>query len=241
MSWHPHVHCIVTGGGLADDGTWRATRPGFLMPVRVLGGLFRGKLLAALERLRREGALELGGALGALRDPETWSALLNRLYGRDWVVYCKPPFDGVESVYAYLGRYTHRIGLSNRRLLDVTDEHVTFATRHGRATSLPPLVFLRRFLEHVLPHGFVRIRHYGLLASANVETRLARAREQLIGDAVASSATPPSPHDAEQGDGDDDVLVDLVRQLAGVDLRRCPRCQAACMQLHAAPLPRGPP
>jgi len=126
--------------------------------VRVLGRLFRGKLLDALARLHRSGGLELTGALGALRDPQTWSSLLARLYAKDWVVYEKPPFDRVDSVYAYLGRYTHRIGLSNRRLLDVTDERVTLATRHGKSTSLPPRVFLRRFLEHVLPHGFVRIR-----------------------------------------------------------------------------------
>ncbi|MEZ4339077.1 MAG: transposase [Sandaracinaceae bacterium] len=131
LSWHPHVHCVVTGGGLRPDGTWRSTRPGFLFPVRVLGRVFRGKLLASLERLRTSGRLELEE-----EDPEAWSKLRNRLYAKDWIVYAKRPFAGVDSVYAYLGRYTHRIGLSNRRLLAVDHERVTFATRYGkRATS----------------------------------------------------------------------------------------------------------
>lgn len=239
LSWHPHVHCVVTGGGLREDGSWKATDPGFLLPVRVLGRLFRGKLLDALGRLHRRGDLELTGARGALRDHQTWSSLLGRLYDKDWVVYCKPAFDSVDSVYAYLGRYTHRIGLSNRRLLDVTDERVTFATRHGKSTSLPPRLFLRRFLEHVLPHGFVRIRHYGLLASSNVETRLARAREQLVTQLHSDlGAEPPEQVHALTSE---ETLVELVRQLAGFDLRRCPQCHALSMQLAAAPLPRGPP
>ncbi len=238
LSWHPHVHCVVTGGGLREDGSWKATEPGFLLPVRVLGRLFRGKLLDALDRLHRRGDLELTGARGALRDPHTWSSLLGRLYHKDWVVYCKPPFGGVDSVFAYLGRYTHRIGLSNRRLLDVTDERVTFATRHGKSTSLPPRLFLRRFLEHVLPHGFVRIRHYGLLASSNVNTRLRRARELLVTQPVSEREEPPED---EHEVASDEVLIELVRRLAGVDLRRCPRCHAQSMQLAAAPLPRGPP
>jgi hypothetical protein len=237
LSLHPHVHCVVTGGGLCEDGTWRATHPGFLLPIRALGRLLRGKLLDAIDRLHRAGRLALRGALGALRDPLTWRSMLDRLYDKDWVVYCKRPFAGAESVYAYLGRYTHRIGLSNRRLLDVTDERVTFATRDGRTTSLPPLVFLRRFLSHVLPPGFVRIRHYGLLASAHVDTELVRAREQL---GAAARAEPALVEDAEPRD-DDDALVELVRRLTGLDLRRCPSCDALTMQLRAAPLPRGPP
>jgi hypothetical protein len=241
LSWHPHVHCVVTGGGLDARGEWVATKPSFLFPVRVLGRLFRGKLLGTLDRLHRAGQLELTGSLGALRDPDTWSAWLARLYAKDWVVYCKPPFDGVDSVYAYLGRYTHRIGLSNRRLLDVTEERVTFATRHGKHTSLPPRLFLRRFLDHVLPNGFVRIRHYGLLASANVHTRLARARERLQPELAAARDAA----EAQRPDGEElaaaDVLVELVRTLGGQDLRRCAHCHAATMLLRARPLPRAPP
>jgi len=241
LSWHPHVHCVVTGGGLREDGTWRSTEPGFLLPVRVLGSLFRGKLLDAIERLHRGGHLRLPGSLGALRDRQSWNAWLGRIYAKNWVVYCKPPFEGVDSVYAYLGRYTHRIGLSNRRLLHVTDERVTFATRHGKRTSLPPRLFLRRFLDHTLPHGFVRIRHYGLLASSNVNTRLERAREQLI----RTRPQPPAatqPEEREQPLQPTEVpLLELVRRLCGVDLRRCPQCRAPSMMLRAAPLARGPP
>ena len=241
LSWHPHVHCVVTGGGLREDGTWKSTEPGFLLPVRVLGRLFRGKLLDAIDRLHRRGHLRLPGSLGALRDRQSFGAWLGRLYAKDWVVYCKPPFDGVDSVYAYLGRYTHRIGLSNRRLLSVTDERVTFATRHAKHTSLHPLVFLRRFLEHTLPPGFVRIRHYGLLASSNVNTRLERAREQL----ARSGAVLHTAPEPEQSEGDvepgEETLVELVRRLCGVDLRRCPRCGGMRMKLRAAPVARGPP
>jgi len=243
LSWHPHVHCVVTGGGLDDHGEWVATKPTFLFPVRVLGRLFRGKLLDTIDRLHRAGQLELPGSLGALRDPDTWRAWLSRLYAKDWVVYCKPPFDGVDSVYAYLGRYTHRIGLSNRRLLDVTDARVTFATRHGKRTSLPPRLFLRRFLDHVLPHGFVRIRHYGLMASANVRTRLAHARDRLH-----PEPAPTPREDAAGGDHQDvdeivadEILVELVRRLGGPDLRRCGHCNATAMRLRARPLPRAPP
>ena len=207
----------------------------------LIGRLFRGKLLDALERLHRCGHLELSGALGALRDRQIWRALLGRLYAKDWVVYCKPPFGGVDSVYAYLGRSPHRIGLSNRRLLDVTGARVTFATRHGKHTSLPPLVFLRRFLEHTLPPGFVRIRHYGLHASSNVNSQLERARAHL----VEEGAGPPRATERNDGesepDADEDPLVEIVRRLCGVDLRRGPRCGSSGMKLRAAPLPRGPP
>jgi len=237
LSWHPHVHCVVTGGGLRDDGTWKATPPGFLLPVRLLGRLFRGKLLHELDALHRRGKLELQGPAGALLDPQTWTALLGRLYAKEWVVYCKPPFGGADAVYAYLGRYTHRIGISNRRLLDVTHERVTFATRHPKQVSLPPLVFLRRFLNHVVPKGFVRIRHYGLLASGNV-ARLERARRDLR----PQSFPPPSPPDDDEPDSPrTETGAETLLRLTGVDLRRCPRCHCLAMELAVAPLPRGPP
>jgi hypothetical protein len=233
LSWHPHVHCVVTGGGLSADGTWRSTRLGFLFPVRVLGRVFRGKLLASLRRLREDGYL---GDDGENLDPEAWPRLLSRLYAKDWVVYCKRPFGGVDSVYAYLGRYTHRIGLSNRRLLDVTDEEITFATRHGKRATLPPDVFLRRFLEHVLPRGFVRIRHYGLIASGNVHGRLTHARN-----ALQPSPAPIAGKEPDVSEDAEDQLARLVFHFTGIDLQRCPRCLAPSMRLRHSPLPRGPP
>jgi hypothetical protein len=237
LSWHPHAHCVVTGGGLDAHDQWKATDPGFLFPVRVLGRLFRGKLLHELDRLHHAGMLELPGSLGALADPESWRSWCTRLHRKDWVVYCKPPFAGADSVYAYLGRYTHRIGLSNRRLLDVADDRVTFRTKHGKSATLPPLVFLRRFLQHVLPPGFVRIRHYGLLASANVNTRLARARAQLPTEPPPEEPTPePEDHIA-----DEHGVVELMRRLGGIDLLTCPRCGRTSMQLRVATLARAPP
>jgi hypothetical protein len=237
LSWHPHVHCVVTGGGMREDGTFATTNPRYLFPVRVLGRLFRGKLLAALDALHQRARIALPGT----SDPEAWPTLRARMYTKDWVVYCKPPFAGVDSVYAYLGRYTHRIGLSNRRLLAVTDERVTFATRQGKQASLPPLLFLRRFLEHALPSGFVRIRHYGLLASGHVNTRLCAARAQL----EPRGEPPPVPAVDQASNASDaaevDALIETVHRLCGVDLRRCPRCGEASMHLRAAPLPRGPP
>ena len=143
--------------------------------------LFRGKFLAALQELRRQRELHFPGKLDALRDDSVWAAFRDRLYAAEWVVYCKPPFGGPEQVYRYLGRYTHRIAISNHRLIAVADGRVSFHYRdyadgnRTKTLTLPGVEFLRRFLLHVLPHGFVRLRHYGLHASGNVGTKLALA------------------------------------------------------------------
>ncbi len=227
LSWHPHLHCVVTGGGLDADGRWRATQEGFLFPVRVLGRLFRGKYLDAIRRLDARGLLRDAGDLDAL-------------YDRDWLVYAKRPFGDADAVFAYLGRYTHRIGLSNRRILAVDDAGVTFRTRHQKKVTLPAPLFLRRLLRHVLPDGFVRIRHYGLLSSRHVHGRLAQARALLSKSRPVE--TPPPVIDADEAE-DEDAVVALVRRLTGIDLRRCPRCHEMTMALCAAPLPnvRAPP
>jgi len=239
LSWHPHVHCVVTGGGLDDDGLWRTTREGFLFPVRVLGRLFRGKYLDAVRRLHAQGHLELYGPTEPLRDALAMDDLLDGLYRKDWVVYCKAPFGDVDAVYAYLGRFALRIGLSNRRLLHVDEDRVTFRTRHGKQTSLTPRLFLRRLLCHVLPPGYVRIRHYGLLASTHVHGRLELARDRLL----ARTSSPTAPVASVDVDPDVDPVIEMVRRLTGVDLRRCPRCRELTMQLRAQPLPneRAPP
>jgi hypothetical protein len=183
---HPHLHCVVTGGGLSCDGDgqvheapcWRSCRPGFFLPVRVLGRLFRGKFLAGLKQAHRDGRLGFHGRLGALADPAAFSAWLTPLYQADWVVYAKAPFGGPAQVLKYLARYTHRVAISNQRLLDVSDGHVTFrykdyADDHRKKTmTLSAEEFLRRFLLHVLPRGFVKIRHYGLLANRHREANL---------------------------------------------------------------------
>ncbi len=160
-----------------------------LFPVRVLSALFRGKLVAALDAAFHEGRLNLAGVDGfggGVPNDVAWKRLRRKLYRTKWVSYAKPPFAGPEIVYQYLGRYTHRVGLSNHRLVSVTDDAVTFRTWGEDTATLHPHEFLRRFLQHVLPHGFVKLRHYGLLAPGNVNTKLVAACELL-----KARATPP--------------------------------------------------
>jgi hypothetical protein len=186
LLFHPHVHCVVTGGGLSSDGThWIAGREKYLLPVKVLAKLFRGKFLAALDRAYQDGELDLAGSTAALADPEAWRRFKNGLYKKDWVVYAKPPFGGAKQVFNHLGRYTHRIAISNHRIVNFADGKVTFSWKdcadgcQKKLMTLDAVEFLRRFLLHVLPHGFVRIRHYGLCASSNVNTKLVAARRLL--------------------------------------------------------------
>src|SRR6266498_2642725 len=172
LSQHVHVHCVVTGGALAPGGTrWLPARPGFLFPVRAMAKLFRGRYLSRLRRAFERGELHLTGALAALAEPAAFTAWLTELRRSAWVVYCKPPFAGPDHVLAYLGRYTHRVALSNDRLLALADGRVRFRWRDyadGDRVKIMELEvdeFLRRFLLHVVPDGFVRLRHFGLLAN----------------------------------------------------------------------------
>jgi hypothetical protein len=158
----------------------------------VLSRLFRGKFLAALERLYEHGALDLGGACATFADPDVFRLLKRELYAADWVVYAKPPFAGAEQVYRYLGRYTHRIAISNARLEAFDEKGVRFATKHGKSTTLGAEEFIRRFLLHVLPEGFHRIRHYGLLAAGNLKDKLELARRALVGSVVIDRGSVPS-------------------------------------------------
>ncbi len=205
LEYHPHLHCIVTAGGLSSDGErWRKAGTGrYLFPVKVMGELFRGKFVAGLRRLQREGRLDV-------RD-DVFAHLVDGLFRQPWVVYAKRPFGGPEHVYRYLGRYTHRIAISNQRLIAFDDKGVRFHTRGGCTLTLAPEEFIRRFLMHVLPHGFAKIRHYGLLAPCHVGDRLERAR-QLLAPGV------PKPAVAKQ------TWVDRLLALTGVDVTRCPRC-----------------
>src|SRR5262245_13107859 len=188
MAHHPHVHMIVPGGGIALDGTrWVSWRPGFLLPVRVLSRLFRRLFLTGLADAHAAGRLTFLGALDGLRDRRTFAAHLAPLRRKNWFVYAKPPFAGPEAVLAYLSRYTHRVAIANSRLAALDETGVTFRCkdyrRNGReryrTMTLEPDEFIRRFLLHVLPKGFHRIRHYGLLASAGRAANIARARELL--------------------------------------------------------------
>ena len=198
---HPHVHGVVSGGGLSCDRAgkidaspcWRACRPGFFVPVRVLSRVFRGKFLAGLGALLDQGRLALPGPWARLNQPPDRRAWRAKLYATDWVVYAKRPFGGPAQVLKYLARYTHRVAISNSRLLDLRDGQVTFrykdyADDHRQKTmTLIADEFLRRFVQHVLPKSFVKIRHYGLLANAHREARLALCRRLLLVATVAAA------------------------------------------------------
>jgi hypothetical protein len=200
---HPHVHCVVTGGGLSCDRTgkvdaaprWVACRPGFFLPVRVLSRAFRGQFLAGLRAALDAGELRLPEALHEPRAGAAWWAAL---YAREWVVYSKRPFGGPGQVLKYLARYTHRVAISNSRLVELRDGRVTFryqdyadARRH-KTMTLDAVEFVRRFVQHVLPKGFVKVRHYGLLANAQREARLALCRRLLLVATVAAALPPPA-------------------------------------------------
>jgi hypothetical protein len=196
---HPHVHCVVPGGGLGPDGRWVACRPGFFLPVRVLGAMFRGKFVSSLRRAYERGELRFQGRLQHLRDATAFARCLERAMQQRWVVYSKPPFGGPVQVLKYLARYTHRVAISNRRVLDVDERGVRFRWRdraqgnRSRTMMLPGIEFLRRFLQHVLPRGFPRIRHYGLLGNRSRATKLAACRLQLAAPMPATTEPAVAP------------------------------------------------
>jgi hypothetical protein len=229
LLFHPHLHCVVTGGGLSPDGQrWLACKPRFLLPVKVLGKLFRGKFLAGLKDAYQAGLLNFDGSVAALADPKAFRRLLDDCYTRNWVVYAKPPFGGAEQVFRYLGRYSHRVAISNSRLRGLDDTHVSFEWKDyadGDQTKVMRLnieEFIRRFLLHVLPKGFVRIRHYGLLASVNVATRLEQCR-RLLGAKDQSTAKRPTK-----------TWIERVLEWTGEEPMRCPQCQGPLTR-HSVP------
>lgn len=215
---HPHGHFIVTAGGLAPNGeSWAASKPGFLFPVRVLGKLFRGKFLHALGRARYKGMLEFAGNCADLEKDECFKAMMSKLYRKKWVVYCKEPFGGPSAVFEYLGRYTHRVGLSNQRLISIDDNAVTFYTKGGNTKTLEPIEFIRRFLLHILPKGFTKIRHFGLLAPANVNTKLEKAKVLL------TEAAPQAAAALADGQNRLGALLETIRD-DQLKETTCPRC-----------------
>ena len=226
---HPHLHCVVPGGGLSVDGErWLSCRRGFFLSVNVLARLFRRLFLQALARAYEQGELTFHGSTAYLAKPLAFQRLLASLRAREWWVYAKPPFGGPEQVLAYLGRYTHRVAISNHRLLSLKDDEVTFSWkdyRHGQRQSLMTLhadEFIRRFLLHVLPRGFQRLRQFGLLANRCRREQLARCR-QLLG--AATQATEPQPSDYKS----------LYQSITGESLEACPACRSGNMKF-AAPL-----
>jgi len=194
---HPHVHCVVPAGGLSPDHR-RWIHPkyaGFFLPVRVLSRVFRGKFVAALRRAYARDQLDLSGATAHLRDPAQWHAFVDALFTTDWVVYAKPAFGGATAVLRYLGRYTHRVAISNHRLLAFDGDRVTFQWKdyaqrdQRRSMTLSAMEFLRRFVQHILPRGFVRIRQSGFLANTCRAARIARARTLLAAPSIAHPST----------------------------------------------------
>jgi hypothetical protein len=192
---HPHVHCVVPAGGLSPDHQrWiHPTYAGFFLPVKVLSRVFRGKFVEALRRAYDRSELDLAGSSEHLRSPVAWRAFVDALFAADWVVYAKPAFGGAHAVLRYLGRYTHRVAISNHRLLAFDGDHVTFSYKdyahggQGRTMTLTAMDFLRRFAQHILPRGFVRIRQSGFLANTCRVARVALARTLLATPAAAIS------------------------------------------------------
>jgi len=216
----------VPGGGLTPDGEgWIACRPGFFLPVRVLSSLFRRLFLEALDAAFRAGELSFHASLGELAEPARFAQFLNAARSVKWVVYAKPPFGGPEQVFEYLGRYTHRVAISNSRLIRIEDGSVAFRWKdyrhHDRqkVMTLEADEFLRRFLLHVLPDGFQRIRHYGLLGNRGRATRLALCRRLL------AAPPPPMPVLAELADP-----RDRYEALTGRSLQLCPVCHTGHME-----------
>lgn len=221
---HPHLHCVVPGGGLSPDGTrWIACRPGFFLPVRVLSRRFRRLFLTALQEAFDDGQLHFAGSLDALAHPSGFAAHLAPTRLTDWVVYAKRPFAGPRQVIEYVGRYTHRVAIANQRLLDMDDGHVRFHYKNYRADpaqtpqtmTLEASEFIRRFLLHVLPSGFHRIRYYGWLGHRHRTETLARCR-RLLG----TTAAPPTTGNLQPRSD----YRDRYESLTGLSLRRCPIC-----------------
>src|SRR4030095_12053023 len=227
MTHHPHVHMIVTGGGISKDGSqWVASRPDYLVPVEVLSALFRGRMLGSLTDAHAAARLQCFGDYQHLPDAPAFRAYLGPLWTMDWFVYAKRPFAGPEQVLAYLSRYTHRVAISNSRLISADASGVTFTYKDYRiegperykTMTLEPGEFIRRFLMHVLPKVFHRIRHYGLLANGGTTRaeKLARAR-QLIATAPQIAASTKSPHD--HGTCEDTTLSEELDHT-------CPHCRS---------------
>lgn len=229
LQFHPHLHCVVPGGGLSSDGQrWIACRPGFFLSVRVLSKLFRRLFLESLQKMFDAGKLQFFTALESLREPRAFAQLLDRMKARKWVVYAKRPFAGPKQVLDYVGRYTHRVAISNHRLLDIQNGQVRFQWKDYRHQSQSKTMtlsadeFIRRFLMHVLPGGFTRIRYYGFLANRYRKEKLERCR-RLIG--MPAPATPTSEPPGQKD------YRDLYEELTGCSLHRCPQCGRGRMRV----------
>jgi len=231
LMYHPHLHCVVPGGGLSPDGSrWISCRDGFFLPVRVLSKVFCGKFIAMLREAYRGGKLQFHGQLTGLRQPDEFERFIGAAVGNDWVVYAKPPFGGPQHVLKYLARYTHRVAISNSRLISMADGKVTFRWKdyaegnRKKTMTLDAVEFIRRFLLHVLPSGFMRIRHVGFLANRSRRTKLELCRQHL---GIAN------PRDGQSGEEHKDGVPSPPKEdenasETGHDAL-CPTCKAGRM------------
>jgi len=232
---HPHLHCVVPGGGLSQDHErWIACMPGFFLPVRVLSSLFRRLFLEELEDAFYHGQLRFPGSIEPLRDAFAFAELLRSQENHEWVVYAKPPFGGPQQAIEYLGRYTHRVAISNQRLLSHEDGEVSFQWKdykhenrqNSKIMTVDADEFIRRFLIHTLPPGFPRIRYFGFLANCHRTAKLALCRQLLI---VPVTELLPQPDDCRQ----------LLDAITAKELNRCPHCGIGTM-IRITILPRYP-
>jgi hypothetical protein len=231
---HPHLHCLVTGGGLSLDGKqWISSRKDFFIPVNVLSSLFRSKFLDGLKKLYGAGELKFPGQIKELKEASTFKRFLTNLYHQEWVVYCRPPLKNPEKVMDYLGRYTHRIALSNDRLVKLEGNEVTFRWRDSadnnkiKWLTLEALEFIRRFLLHVLPEQFVKIRYYGIFSHRSRKGKLLRCKKLLGGSTGVESKEGPK-----------ETWQDLLTRITGIDPRICPHCGKGKMILKEILLPQ---
>lgn len=234
---HPHLHCLVPGGGLSPDGKrWVPCRKGFFLSVRVLSRLFRRLFIEELRRAYDNGHLEFHGQLESHRQPHVFTNLLDRCRHIEWVVYAKPPFAGPDAVVDYLARYTHRIAISNHRLVEIKDGTVTFTYKDyktgtpNKTMRLQANEFIRRFLLHVLPNGFQRIRYYGFMANCHRTKKLALCRRLLH----AEPTNQPPSHKPQD-------RLTLFQSLTGVDPLQCPRCHKGRLVRSDNMPPKPPP
>jgi len=229
---HPHIHCIVTGGGLSNN-RWVSSRKKFFLPVKVMSRLFRGKFLFYLKKVHDK--LGFYGSVFFLKEKDAFLSLLKKLYDKEWVVYCKPPFKSPETVIAYLGRYTHRIAITNHRIVDIKNGKVSFFWKDyadGNKTKIMTLdcfEFIRRFLLHVLPDGFVKIRYYGLLGNRNRKDDLILCRNAL-------GINTETEHTVQ-------TWQEFFLAVTGIDIMECPICHGRMRRKEVLPSQkyRGPP
>jgi len=217
MLYHPHIHCVITGGGLNITGKWSASSKKFFLPVRVMSKMFRGKFLYYLSKLH----LNFYGPVESLNFKTNFASFISGLYNTDWVTYCKPPFGSPAKVIDYLGRYTHRVAISNYRIISMANGFVTFSWRDYRDSNKLKLMrvtaieFIRRFFLHVLPVGFRKIRHYGILSPRNKLPRIKLCKK------LTNTLKNISIHELS--------LTDILVRIFGRDFNLCPVCRSGYM------------